>query len=96
VRALAKIVFLMLVLVVPRAAVGGAVTWPRIAREITTAVPDSIRLRMLAMIASGDIKGAVSYYLLATGATTGHGFTGPAGLVAQDYMSRLVNGRLAE
>lgn len=33
-----------------------------------SAVPDSVRLKVLAMLAEGNVKGAVQYYLVATGA----------------------------
>jgi hypothetical protein len=35
---------------------------------ITSAVPDSVRLKVLALLAEGNVTGAVEYYLVATGA----------------------------
>jgi hypothetical protein len=56
-------------LVVPGSGRAGQ-TWPRAVQSMATAMPDSVRLKMLAMIARGDIAGAVECYLLETGATT--------------------------
>ena len=53
----------------PGALAGGSIG-PRLVREAALGISDSIRLRMLALIAQGDIAGAVEYYLLATGAST--------------------------
>jgi len=79
---------LVLVLTGTPAALAGGQTWPRMVRETATAMPDSVRLRMLAMIAQGDISGAVEYYLLATGATTA-----PRWLAAMQRAFDVVNRR---
>jgi len=79
---------LTLALLAAPEALSGPQAWPKIVRMTATAMPDSVRLRMLALIAQGDIAGAVEYYLLATGATTA-----PRWLVAMQRAFDLANQR---
>lgn len=63
-------VLVLALAVTPTALAGGSVM-PKLVRSAATGgLPDSIRVRMLILIAQGNIDGAVEYYLLATGATT--------------------------
>jgi hypothetical protein len=41
---------------------------PRLASALVTALPDSVRLRILVLLAEGNFTGAIEYYLVATGA----------------------------
>jgi hypothetical protein len=54
---------------------------PPLTSAVATAVPDSVRLKVLALLAEGNVTGAVEYYLVATGARHAPSWLGdPVGL----------------